>query len=44
MKTNVKLRILAAGLVAIFLMSCSSHNYARKCNGKKGVKTNMGVL
>lgn len=44
MKTDGKIRILAAGLVVIFLVGCSSHQYARKCNGKKGVKTNMGVL
>lgn len=42
-KVKVFKIIAIVGLI-MFLMSCTSQKYARKCNGKKGVKTNMGIL
>ncbi|MEW6773150.1 MAG: hypothetical protein AB1304_04030 [Bacteroidota bacterium] len=29
---------------SIFMASCSSHQSTRKCNGKKGIKTPMGLM
>lgn len=44
MKKEIVVRAALLMCLILFLMSCASQQYARKCNGKRGAKTNMGVL
>lgn len=39
--------VVVISVLFLFILgfsSCKSGYYAKKCNGKKGVKTNMGIL
>ena len=44
MKKEIIAKASLVMCLVLFLMSCSSNKQARKCNGERGIKTNMGTM
>lgn len=40
----MKIKFVLLSILFLVFVACSTHQPTRKCNGKKGIKTPMGLM
>jgi hypothetical protein len=43
-KIGILINVILALLMLSFMVSCASQKHPKKCNGKRGIQTPMGVM